>query len=1017
MFRQGPRQRRCSRWWCRLRDLQNRLTERFSELRDSRRGAVFFVEHGLDADELNHLRGAVRASLRSHSLDSGWWDSCDLPLLVASTEVGYRYRGSGTDFWPLLDDELEFEIPPLGRQQIKERFVLASDRFRGARPPSTAWAEAFHLIAWPIAHALLPLEFHRPLAAMLANLRVGVSNSDEATLYRALRGAAAFPTARFATLLEDTAVVVSLTRSLLRREGDELSAEIVSRLSADLEADGVSRRSVAVARSIQRAVRASADGAPQLPAATRTKGALQLRLANDVLLLQARFPLLDVAIAERLRRSLRRRRFAPQLWGATARVASDQLLSGFSFPIKLTAIPEKDAPLFADLDAAGLEAHDQAVLHGFELEWAPPHLFAVGAEGDIARQVQGNTITGHRKYWALIGESDETPRGCPTVGEIKPLRCFELDPGSAAGARALARLGFDVRLGVSVRFAGAPSIERGNDVPTFVAGDNRVLVPQRLAGEAALVVDLNGRSAVARATEVVRVIVEAGEQRVHVSSETESRDYAFRGVGAPPPTIVAVRVELRSEERTVQAFLGGRVSFAVDSPAPIDGLPLTVNLEAGGRVFSAMGQLGPVPQTVSTEHSVMKALLSEDVRDFVSGAETATLRVRVGHVAGAAWELERVVRPCWWEVRGPPKLLSEGGHLRFGVVSTDDPVRKPAENAVGTGTYLLAPIGLDQLEFGAAAPFTTLCVAPRRAQLRDLAIAGAPRPRLERRRRGTRAGAGLEDLTEAYLRWSLAETRSAIGEIHRGQVTARIEEWMTELCCGPEWTQAEGAIPRRSTWGILEQVCQEMSLGRDGLVELTEKQDTQIRRLAVAEIRRSLPTLWTRVGPPSELDGDDYEALDWACVRAYEALAEQYRARGQEKIADELGEADPKESPDRWNKAFVCVRERVELRALTEMLLPSNSARRLMAIEVGVMTMDDVVDDLLVWAGSARKAFAGGVPSRDALKSCYALWVEPEVALTTDWRAALDTLLAERSVSRATRYLALRAREARWGGS
>ncbi|TFI48636.1 hypothetical protein E4O93_06765 [Diaphorobacter sp. DS2] len=130
-----------------MMDLQCHLSERFSELRDARRGAVFFVEHGLRADELDELRGGVRASLRSHPLESGWWDHHDLPLLVAATEVGYRYRGSGTDFWPLLEDELRVELPAPSRQRIKDLFEHATERLRGARPPATAWAHAFHLIA------------------------------------------------------------------------------------------------------------------------------------------------------------------------------------------------------------------------------------------------------------------------------------------------------------------------------------------------------------------------------------------------------------------------------------------------------------------------------------------------------------------------------------------------------------------------------------------------------------------------------------------------------------------------------------------------------------------------------------------------------------------------------------------------------------------------------------------------------------------------------------------------------
>ena len=413
----------------------------------------------------------------------------------------------------------------------------------------------------------------------------------------------------------------------------------------------------------------------------------------------------------------------------------------------------------------------------------------------------------------------------------------------------------------------------------------------------------------------------------------------------------------------------------------------------------------------------MIALLRDDVRDFVSGAESVTLRARAGHVASAAWELERVVRPCWWQGQDSPSLLSECGPLRFGVVNADNPVSKPTEGVLQSRTYLLAPIDADLVDFGATAPFTTLCIAPNRLQLRDLAVDAAIRPRLERRRRGSRGSVGLEDIVEAYLRWSLAETRSAISEIHRGQVTARIEEWMTEVCCGAEWTHLEGRITRNNTWSILEEVCRDMSLGRDGLVRLSIEQETQIRQLAVAEIRRSRPTLWMRVRPPSDLGDEDYEILDGAWSKAYDALSARYRARGQTVVADELGDADPHESPERWDEAFVRVRERVELRALAAMLLPSDSAARLMALEVGTMTVDEVADELSAWASSGRRSFGGAAPARDVLKASYALWVAPELALTTDWRAAIDTLLVERSVARATRYLALRAREARCGGA
>jgi len=296
--------------------------------------------------------------------------------------------------------------------------------------------------------------------------------------------------------------------------------------------------------------------------------------------------------------------------------------------------------------------------------------------------------------------------------------------------------------------------------------------------------------------------------------------------------------------------------------------------------------------------------------------------------------------------------------------------------------------------------------------LGDLSIA---KPRLERRRRGSRAGVGLEDLAEAYLRWSVAETSNGIGELHRRYVTMRLEAWMTEVCCGQEWALAETTLPIRDAWRTLEHVCQEQGLGRDDYLGLTQDVEAQVRKVAIEEIRRSIPALWARVHPPSDLDESDYEALDRAFASAYGVVATRYRMRGRQILADELQEADPGESPDNWSEALSCVRQRVELHELASMLIPSDSAARLMNLNVAAMTVDDIADELLAWSVSVRRAFAGAAPSRDVLKTIYALWTDPALALTLDWRMALDTLLAERGVARATRYLAGKARAARWG--
>ena len=75
------------------------------------------------------------------------------------------------------------------------------------------------------------------------------------------------------------------------------------------------------------------------------------------------------------------------------------------------------------------------------------------------------------------------------------------------------------------------------------------------------------------------------------------------------------------------------------------------------------------------------------------------------------------------------------------------------------------------------------------------------------------------------------------------------------------------------------------------------------------------------------------------------------------------------------------------------------------------MTIEDALEELSHWAHENKAVFADSTPSSDTLKAIFLLWVEPAKAVHMDWRSALNTLLKERSIARATRYLALRFKE------
>lgn len=994
-------------------EVHRELDERYRALRESRSGPVFFVEHGLSEYEVADVVADVRHHLDTHPLESGWWHSNYLPLLVAATEVGYRYRGSGTDFWPVLEAELGEQISATGRQRIRDFFASASKTYRGAQPPATPWAKAFHLIAWPITHALVPLEFHRPLALTLANLRVNVSGLSDNELHRAIRIAASGSSARFSSLLEDAALVVAVTRRLLGDDSTEICPQTAERIATDLASDQIARRGVAVARRIQRTVaeRTAPPASSRAPVPSIT-GSLQLRRRDNAMKLEAIFSSMQAELQMRLRRALRRRRYAARLWGVSNPVPSEQLLSGLPFTVKLTKIPPEDAELLPGLDEVDIDQELRDVLAAFTLDVAPPLLFSIASDEELGRRVRGQSISGHRKYW-LLSKSGEGPRGCAAVGEVGPYNCHLLDPAEETARKVLRDLGFQVRFGVSVAFAGKPPFDRDAPVPAFAVGDQRIVVPQRAPAEG-LSVHLGHEQVHLKGDDVVTVVVERGDHTLRVSNSDEDRDFAFLGRPSPPslPPLTC-SIAPRSSDLTVQALLRGTLDFAVESFAPLEGLDLTVEIEAIGRKLFATAPLGALPCAVSAEQEPFTTLLDDETRGLLAQASSLTLRLSVGHLCSRSLVLEQRVRPCWWQRAddGTVALTSEVGVLPFGCIPATAPAAPPApelEDALEEAR-LFAPIDLDVSEYGGAAQFTTLCLAPSRARLEAPAI---KKPRLTRTRRAGHGALGLEDVVESHLRWSLAESATLIAEMRRRQIVEVLDGWITEICCGEEWVRREAAPGGVDPWEALVRICDETGLGRDPYINLSREDEVEVTRIAVREIRLELPELWARVGSPADLGPEDYEALDLACGRAYIELAGAYLKQGREDIAAEIGEGDPGAAADEWVSVLERVKATAELQPLAEMLLPSDIAHRLISLEPSMMTLEELTEELTAWARDAWKALAGSVPPTDSLKAILALWIEPEAAAGLDWRRALDVLLVERSVARAARYLALRSRRA-----
>lgn len=985
-------------------ELNRHLTKRFEALRDGRSGPIFFLEHGLNSDEREELLVEVQRARRFHRIDAEWWRGRSLPLLVAATEVGYKYQGCGTDFWPLLAEELKCEIEDSERQSLKDLFREAALIFRGALPKVTPWSGAFHLIAWPIVHAIVPVEFQRRLAVLLADLRVSVSELDDDRLYRAIILVSGPRNARFAGFLEEREIVVAIARHLLTGANSNLAPEALSRIAADLAEDGSARRDLLAARGIQRTLgrKPAKKPAPDLQPIV---GRLQLQVQGSDLVLQASFPAGNPALAERLRRSVRRLRYAPRLWGATSRVPAEQFLSPVPFVLRFPEDPSAEAALLPDLQDLDIETDLKEELGRYSLQLKAPMVFSAssGAEPQVGKQISDAEIPVTRNCWILL-DSEEASRfsQLTRLGPLGPFQCVAVNPASPEGRRALESLGFRLIAEAAIGFAGPPSINGAAPIPEFFVGDTRVLF-QRRPHATGLKVQLAGQE-VALTTESLRIAVARGEQVLRVGTESQERKYRFRGVEASSPALAdLVRLSLTSSEGTIQALQSGAVGLRIETLAPFDGLELFLELSVMGYRASACVALGPLPRVLLSDEPIWDELLDDRVRRLLSLSARCELRARVGTLASATWELEQRIRPSWWTVgTSGPTLLSEAGVVPHLAVSPADPTGPPQDVAqIGESVSLLVPASLAT---DGANEFVTFCVGSPT----ELAMTPITKPKFGRSRSSRVGRLGFEQLVCSHLRWSLAETSNLGAEVRRRQVARTLDGWTAEVCCGEEWATAERSLSGESLWQTLLRRCIDNGLGLDGYVDLLPGEATDICYEGIAEARRILPELLVRA---ESFGDDDRILLNAAFGRAYEVVAGRYERKGHIEKATRLREGDPSTPLESWRKALSQVRADARLDPIASLLLPTAQAARLVCLNASTMTLDELHAEFKSWAMRAKSAFCAPPPPDETLACILNLWVSPARAAEMDWRTALDTLLTERCVARAARYLSLSSRQ------
>ncbi|WP_306939256.1 hypothetical protein [Streptomyces phaeochromogenes] len=389
------------------------------------------MEHDLNGDDLELLSSAVGGALaegfdiRHHTQ----W----LPFVVHAAEIGYLYTGD--EYWPLFaqktpgwDSDPQWKINS-NRGLIKRWFKKFAAEYGGIEPKG-AFAANFNIIAWPITHAVMPVDLQRQMAQLLFEARAVLTSEmleDPNVLGACLAARTGKYSERFQKLCWNQSLLGHIAAALLSGD-DEGSPYLVQstlvRLVADLTKENESRTWLAQAKRSAHSVRSR--GFLPTGAALRAvqRGQSLSNVTNPKLLLQQgkdgwhlelELPDLSTLQTEnsQVGEELQKRR--PKIEGRRQPLPRGALL----YPGRETmpAWPRPEIPII-QLEQ-GSKQVNELIARRCAINQGPWWLFRK-QPGGIATEVKGRFVRPGREY-ILVGRAASKPPALPWVMETSIL--------------------------------------------------------------------------------------------------------------------------------------------------------------------------------------------------------------------------------------------------------------------------------------------------------------------------------------------------------------------------------------------------------------------------------------------------------------------------------------------------------------------------------------------------------------------------------------------------------------------
>lgn len=973
-----------------LKDCHQVFGDRFRQLASARSGLpVFAIEHGLEPAALAVIRRQVARQLEvDPDLGSVSWGMCYLPLIVIASEVGYRYRGTGTDFWPLLAQDLNLDprsIPPV---QLSRLFELSHRTYGLARPGESAWEQHFPHIAWPIGNAAVPLEVQGPLAhALRAAVRSGISYESKDSLHDYVRNIASGQSGRrFENWLQRSDLSGEVMTRLLDPAADGWLADtFVRRVDADVRRDVESRRAINEARRLT----SRRSGRQANIPASRFSIALDGDLVTRI---SVRGPILTAELRDQVISTLRIQR---DVLGTTTSREFIQLrlfLAGGELDIGMTA-DWPEMPLRRGDGITNTSPQATQLLEGLQPDKA--EFFQLEADGRSAvALLPGEQVAQDSIIVRIRGEGE----GLSVIQRI--------EASSARGVEILRKHGFPVRDGRSMtRLSGLPMPGTGAQFATgfpilaLVAFDETALVlDQKTAAQ--------GHLEIAGFDWTV-FEPEAGEHTIGPEGFDEASHTPFRMVD--PPDIEAASISIHPTNARLTDLLDGTLEVRIKAPLPLENIHAQIRLVmAGEEDLVTESNVDRLPAHIAGRMPLLQDLKTSLAKRGAAPGTAARLQVSVKGLLTEQFLLLPSPQLFLYDERRRSWTAGQAreGELASRVATLSNLLPSKSTPASAECTLVLP----DSEAWGALGAGR---IMREKTQLR-LGQGTGEQPSLPRtiREALSRDGSsGLIEMAGAYLAWRLAEASDPIAHWQQRQGADSLEAGLVALLCGENWRRTEHGLNLSvlSPAGAFRISAHRLGLlSGDDLPPIVRSSDMDFltRRITI-RLHQAVPDHETVLAEWNEDLGGE---LDLAVIEAYEDLRSHMLQEGR----DAFEEVDMQRPASTWLLALERARDIPRLTMFRRFILPEARWEALSTFPYETTTEDDIVDLLDSCHVDAFRRHGLRWIGRPELRAMLELWISPRALLEAgEWQQYLAKSLSDMQTARAVRYAALRRKLSR----